>query len=136
MQGMKRAILMLACAAAVCAAGDSWDKVQQLKGGAALRIYKVNAQAPLTATLDRAGEQSLIVFTRNGQLSIPKEEIDRLDWRPAQRVDRTARVNRKVAPKGAEVTSNTMPGATTTVGVKLGKKAPFETIYRREDAAK
>jgi hypothetical protein len=137
---MKQAVLLLLAAVGAFAADDSWAKVQELKNGAELRIYKVNEQAPVVAKLDRAGEESLIVVTKNEQVSIPKEEIDRIDCRTAQperQVEKT-RVNRKVVPKGAEVTSNTVPGATTTVttGLKIPSKPSFETVYRRTPADK
>lgn len=137
---MKRAILLLLTAAAAFGAEDPWMKVRELKSGVELRIYKLNEQAPILAQLDQAGEESLIVITKNAQLSIPKQDIERIDYREArsQRRGKGVRVERKVAAKNAEVTNNTIPGATTSVatGIRLPFRAHFETIYRRTAAGK
>jgi hypothetical protein len=137
---MKRAILLLLTAAAAFGAEDPWMKVRELKSGVELRIYKLNEQAPILAQLDQAGEESLIVITKNAQLSIPKQDIERIDYREArsQRRGKGVRVERKVAAKNAEVTNNTIPGATTSVatGIRFPSRAHFETIYRRTAAGK
>ena len=137
---MKRIVLLLLTAMAALAAEDPWVQVRELKSGTELRIYRVNTKEPFLAKLDQASDESLIVITKNGQVSIPKEDIQRLDCRrvpPHRRVKET-RADRKIAPKGAETTSNTIPGATTSVKTRLDipSKPGFEKIYARTPADK
>lgn len=131
-------LLSLVTAVAAFTDDDPWAKVRELKGGTQLRIYKVGEKDPIVAKLDRAGEESVIVITKTAQVSIPKEEIERLDVRVAGSRSAAAqtRVDRKVAPKGAEVAGNTIPGATTSVTSGLHRPQGFATIYRRPPAGK
>jgi hypothetical protein len=82
----------------------------------------------------------LVVITKNGQVSISKQDIERIDRRRGQRrrLVKDTRTDRKVAPKGAETTSNTIPGVTTSVktGLDLPSRAAFEKIYDRATARK
>ena len=137
---MKRSVVLLLTAMAALAAEDSWLRVRELDRGAELRIYRVKAKAPLRAKLERAGDESLIVKTGSGQESIPKEEIERIDCRraPSERLVKETRVDRKIAAKGAETGSNTIPGATTSVKTSLGilSKPRFEKIYDRKPAGR
>ncbi len=139
-QDMKRIVLLLLTAMAALAAEHSWTQVRELRRGAELRIYRVNMKEPLPAKFDQATDESLIVITKNGQTSIPKEDIDRLDCRVAKPrpLVKDTRVDRKTAAKGAERTSNTIPGATTSVrtGLDLASKPGFEKIYERTPAGK
>ncbi len=138
-QGMKRIVLLLLTAMVALAAEDSWLKVRELESGAELRIYRVNTKKPLPAKFDRASDESLIVITKNGQTSIPKEDIERLDCREAKprRLVKDTRVDRKIAQKGAERTSNTIPGTTTSVRTGLDILSPgFQKIYERTPAGK
>jgi hypothetical protein len=137
---MKRIVLLLLTAMAALAAEDSWVQVRELKSGAELRIYRVNAKEPFLAKLDQASDESLIVITKNGQVSIPKEDIQRLDCRraPPHRLVKETRVERKIPPKGAEITNNTIRGATTSVKTRLDipSESAFEKIYDRTPAGK
>ena len=135
---MKPILLLLLTAMAALAAEDSWAQVRELKSGAELRIYKVNTKEPLLAKFDQASDESLIVITKNGQLSIPKEDIERVDCRRAKPHRTVTRADRKIAPRGAETTSNTIPGATTSVKTALDfpSKPAFEKIYDRTSAGK
>jgi len=130
--------MLLVAAMTALADDDPWAKVRDLKSGSQLRIYKVGEKDAIFAKLDQAGEESLIVITKNAQVSIPKEEIERLDLRVVglRSAAKQTRVDRKVAPKGAEVTGNTIPGATTSVTSGLSRPQPFETIYRRAPEGK
>jgi hypothetical protein len=125
---------------ALLAAEDLWVQVRELKSGAELRIYKVNTKEPFLAKFDRASEESLIVVTKTGQVSIPKEQIERLDRRrsPAPRIVKDTRVDRKIAPNRAETTNGTLPGVTTSAKTTLDipSKPAFEKIYDRTPEAK
>jgi hypothetical protein len=111
---------------------DPWQAVRQLKPGIELRVYKQGAKDPLAAKFDALGADSLILTTKDGQLSIPKQEIQRIDCRRAGAgLLKRTRAERKVAPKGAEISQNTTPGGTTTVrtGFDLPLKSAFYTVY-------
>ncbi len=137
---MNSLILLLLSAIAAPASDDPWQPVRELQHDAELRIYKVNAKDPLSAKFERATDGSVIVITKTGQLSIPREEIERLDCRRADRdrIVKGTRVDRKVAAQGAEITGNTTPGATTSVKttLELPTKSAFYTVYDRKAAAK
>ena len=137
--GIERIVPLLLAATALLTAEDPWVQVRELKSGAELRIYKLNTTQPLEAKFDRASEESLIVVTKAGQVSIPKELIERLDCRrePPTRLKDT-RVDRKIAPNRAQTTNGTLPGVTTSVKTRLDipSKPAFEKIYERKAEAK
>lgn len=132
---MKRIVPLLLTAIAVLAAEDPWVQVRELKSGAELRIYRVNTEKPLLAKFDQATGESLMVVTKTGQVSIPKEQIERLYCRrtPPPRLVKDTRVDRTITPKGAESTNHTLPGVTTSVKTLLDipSKSAFEKIYDR-----
>ena len=137
---MKRIVPLLLTAMAALAAEDSWVQVRELKSGTELRIYRVDRKQPFLAKFDQASDESLIVITKNGQVSIPKEQIERLDCRraPSHRLVKETRADRKIAPRGAEIGNNTIPGAITSVKTRLDIpwKSAFEKIYDRTPAGK
>ncbi len=108
----------------------------QGESGTEVRIFKVNSREAVQAKLDQASEESLIVTTKTGQISIPKDEIDRIDSRTdaARRLMKQTQAGRKVEARGAELTRNTIPGGTTTVktDLNLPAKAGFTMIYSRQ----
>jgi len=130
---MKRIVLLLLTAMAALAAENSWVEVRELKRGAELRIYRVNTKEPFLAKFDQASDESLIVITKNGQVSIPKEDIQRLDRRraPPHRLLKETRVERNVPRKAIR-------GVTTWVTTRLDipPEPAFEKIYDRTPAAK
>ncbi|MBI4892862.1 MAG: hypothetical protein HY821_19725 [Acidobacteria bacterium] len=95
MRRTKVTVLILACAAVFAA--DDWAKVKELKSGSDLKIHRVGKPV-LEAKMDQATEESLLVATKKEQLSIPKEEIVRIEAR---------------APGGKPVTTTT---STTGLG--------------------
>jgi hypothetical protein len=133
---MKPTIFLLALA--LFAADDPWTKVRELKSGTELRIYKRNAKQPLLAKMDQATEESLVIVVKNEQVAVPKEEIDRVDHRPAggSRVTResTTKTNTVANPSpdqqrpGGSVAS---PSSSSSTNFSIGSKPDFETIYRR-----
>jgi hypothetical protein len=133
MQAMRLAVLLMLCALTALPAEDTWAKVRELKSGTELRIYKTNSKDALEAKFERAGDDSLIVTTKSQELSVPKEDIERVDVRRANGGRLKTHADRKVAQKGAEVTQNTIPGGTTTVttGMSFPSKPGFETVYKR-----
>ena len=136
----KIATFMLA-AAVLLGADTSWTRVKEVKSRAELRIYKKGAREPITATFDDANDERLIVVVKNEQVAIPKEDIDRLDARPAAtprklNVEKTEKVT-EPDPVPNPRTGPAAPGESTSSNVSFGGSKPdFETIYRRAPGAK
>jgi hypothetical protein len=122
-------------------AGDPWSNVRDLKSGVELRIFKRDSRRPIVATLERATEHLLFIATKDRQTSIPKDEIDRIDQRPAQSGNRFEKES-KVATKMSDGTEGAAgrPGShagvstSSSTGVRFGTKPEFETVYRRPGA--
>ena len=131
---------LLLCLAAFAAA-DQWVKVRELHGGTELRIYKKNATQPVIAKMADATDNSLIVVVKNEEMSIPKDEIDRIDYRPQKSGHVTTETHTKTddpntqAPLGPQRNAR-VPGSSSSSIASFGGKPDFETIYRRSAAAK
>ena len=139
---MRALLLALLTAAAGFAAEDPWIKVRELKTGAELRIYKTGAKQPVLAKLDEAREDSLVVVLKNAQVAIAKEEIERIDFRPAQKGRRT-KVETKTTAEPTDQKPVVLlglprspPGSrrSTSSGLTFSSGPDFETIYRRKPA--
>jgi uncharacterized sporulation protein YeaH/YhbH (DUF444 family) len=123
-------------------ADNPWAKVQELKSRSELRIYKKGAREPLMATLDEVTEDRILIVVKNEQMSVPKDDIDRLDARPPGKtspkfvkettVKTTEPDYTPHPPEGVKV-----PGESynTSVSRSSGSKPDFETVYRRPPAA-
>ena len=133
---LKTAGALLLLVAAACAAEDSWDKVRQLASGSELRIYQTGSRKPVTARLYRVSGDSLVVIVKNFETAIPKDTVERLDWRPADsaaRVDAEARRvvgTRESAVTGRSGESN-VPARSTLGGIRIRPPREFQTVYRR-----
>jgi hypothetical protein len=127
---------MLAATAAF-AADDPWAKVQALKSGTEIRVMKKGATQPLVGKIDEADAQRLILVVKTEQLAIAKDQIDRVDYRPAAKrvtVNGTTTQNDPAAAKEPRAGMNHEPeggGTTSSAGINVGSKPDFETIYRR-----
>jgi hypothetical protein len=122
----------------VFAADDPWDKVRELKSGTELRILKRGSSKPVMATMDEANDERLIVVIKNEQLAIQKEDIDRIDFRPAvksratKETHTTTTDSTQTTPVGPQPKgSQPGPSSSTTTTYGGGSKPDFETIYRR-----
>jgi hypothetical protein len=110
-------------------AGDEWTKVRSLKTGAELRVYKKGSTQPVSALMDELTDENLIVIVKKTQMAIPKDQIDRIDARPASGgATKETTTKQTVDPDGKESTS-------TSTGYSFGGKPNFETVYRRPPAA-
>jgi hypothetical protein len=123
-------------------AEDPWMKVRAIKSGSELRILKREAKQPLLATFDEATDERIVVVVKNEQVSIPKEDIDRLDARPktGRPVTRESKVT--TSAPGNPAPTDQRPGGgppgpsqSVSSGVSFGSKPDFETVYRRLPAA-
>lgn len=136
---MLRILLPFVLILAASAADDPWAKIRELKSGSELRVYKRGATQPLVAKLDQLTDDAVVVALRNEQTAIPKEEIDRIDYRPARtggllkqesrtKVD-NSRDGERAGPKPNPGPSG--PSTSTSSGVTFNPKPDFETVYRR-----
>ena len=143
---MLRAFLLLCAAALAFAADDPWAKVKELKTGAELHVFKRGATQFLTVKMDELTEENLVVISKNTQLAIPRDQIDRIDARPNGRArtmtnTQTAEQNAATDPRSTIPGPNQPPGAlhaqtTTTSSGVTWTKQDFETIYRRTAGSK
>ena len=139
---MLRIVLLLLTAMTAVAADDPWGKVRQLKSGTELRIYKNGAKQPILARFDEATEDQLRIATKNEQLAIAKQDVDRVDYRPAQPGGRVTRQTRTTTddPAAAKPVPGTpgsrpAPSSSSSSSLSVGSKPDFETVYRRPPAA-
>jgi hypothetical protein len=135
---MLRVLLLTLVGLTAFAAENSWDKVRELKTGTELRIIKKGARQPLIGTMDEANDERLIVVIKNEEIAIQKDDIDRIDFRPAtkSRVAKETRTTQsdttQTAPVGPQPKgSQSGPSSSTTTSFSGAPKPDFETIYRR-----
>jgi hypothetical protein len=137
---MTRIATFMLAAAVLLGADSSWTRVKELKSHAELRIYKKGAREPINATFDDANDDHLIVVVKNEQVAIPKEDIDRLDARPAAtprkvNVQKTEKIT-DPDPVPNPRSGPPAPGESSSSNVSFGGSKPdFETIYRRAAAS-
>jgi len=117
------------------AADDPWKKVQDLKSGTELQVYREGAAKPLDATLDEARDDVLVVVVKKEQTAIPKAEINRIDYRPGKRaVTRETKQTTGTAGAGAPPAGMDhgpdVPGNGWSSNVSVSKPG-FENIYMR-----
>jgi hypothetical protein len=137
---MSRILLSVLTLAVLLGAENPWDKVRQLKSGTDLRIYKTGAVKPLDAKMDEATADHLGVVIKNRQVSIARDQIDRIDSRAPAGKAVTTREDKSAikmaspdptqpwqgSPGITQSTSSTVSRSRTTTG--------FETVYRRPPA--
>jgi hypothetical protein len=134
------AIFLLAAGAALAAGDNTWTKVKELKSGTDVRVLKHGSLQPVLGKFDEADDDRLMLVVKNEQIAIPKDQIDRLDYRPppprATRetkttVDEGPPKQPKMGMNGMDTGSTT--STTTSVGIQ--GKGSFETLYRRPSPA-
>jgi hypothetical protein len=135
---MRSVVLFALASLTLFAADNPWDKVRELKTGTELRILKRGSSKPVIGTMDEANDGRLIVVIKNEQLAIQKEDIDRIDFRPAAK-SRAAKETHTTETDSTQTTpvgpqpkgSQPGPSTSTTTTYGGGSKPDFETIYRR-----
>ena len=138
---MHRLAIVLLSAVAAFAADDAWTKVKELKSGTEVRILKHGTLKPIEGKLDEARDIDLVVVVKNEQIAIPKEAIDRLDYRPAKPGGRITRETKTTTeqpdgkPPAGMAHGAAVPSTSYSSNVVLGSKPDYETIYRRPPAA-
>ena len=137
---MRYFLFLLAAAAAFAAADDSWTKVKDLKSGTEIRILKRGSVKPIEGKLDEARDDAVVIVLKNEQVSVPKDQIDRLDYRPkpSSRVRKTGDAKQTPpdsTPPAGMSHGPAVPGTTYSSGLSVGSKPDYETLYRRPTGA-
>jgi hypothetical protein len=136
---MVRSLLLLLSVAMLFAADDPWKKVQDLKSGTELQVYREGSAKPLEAKLDEARDDVLVVVIKKEQTAIPKSEINRIDYRPTGRTvtketkQTTGTVTAGPPPAGMDHGPD-VPGNGWSSGISVSKPG-FENIYMRRSPA-
>ena len=137
---IRNLIVWGAMALAAAAADDAWSKVKEVKSGTELKIFRKDAKQPMLVKMDEATDDSLIVLLKNEQISISKDQIERIDARPAKgRVIRETKTvvedpGAKVNPPNRPHEAN-IPTTSSSSGLSIGSKPEFELLYRRSAAS-
>ena len=138
-----RMLLLCLAALTACAADTGWDKVCELKTGTELRVFKKGSRQPILGTMDEANTERLIVVVKNEEIAVHKDDIDRIDFRPAGKTHGTKETRTTqsdstqttpVGPAGQHATPG--PSTTTSTTYSSGSKPDFQTIYRRTASPK
>ncbi|HWE49593.1 MAG TPA: hypothetical protein VG273_07390 [Bryobacteraceae bacterium] len=125
-------------AALLAGADTSWTRVKDLKTRSELRVYKKGAREPISATLDEANDDRIVVVTKNQQIAIPKEDIDGIDARPiaAPRKVNVESTSKETPPDPLPQRHGepAVPGSSSSSNISVGGNKPnFETVYQRSD---
>jgi hypothetical protein len=141
---MRRCLfLLLAAAAAAMGADDPWLAVTKIKTDTEIRVLKKGVTQPVLGKFYEANDEHLVLVVKNDQIAIAKDQIDRVDARPAGgRVTVESRTTTDDPQAAKPPDTNGMdghPGAgsgtTTKSGVSVGGRPDFETVYRRSMGA-
>ena len=140
---MRRLVIALACFGAILASAadttalhDPWAKVRDLKTGTEVRVFKKGSVKAIVATLNEATDDNLIVDLKNQEIAIPREEIDRIDYRPPQTSSRVSSETHTADHPATGGPPNPrsdadLPSTESSSSVSFGGKPDFQTIYRR-----
>lgn len=126
------------------AADNPWAKVQAIPNRSELHVWQKGARDPLTATFADASENGIVVVVKNKQMTIAKEDIDRIDSRPPAgkakpAVTTTEKSNDPdYTPQSHPNNGPALPSTETSGGVSFGSgdKGEFKTVYVRPLAPK
>jgi hypothetical protein len=120
------------------AADNSWDRVKELKSGSEIRIIRKGLREPLLARFDEANDERVLIVSKNAQMAVEKDEVERLDARPAPKPGAKKATTTSTAtttnpdhtphPAGGVPVPQTSYGSAVSFGSGKGE---FETIYRR-----
>src|SRR5260370_29938970 len=140
---MRNLCLFLCTAFLAFGVDDQWAKLKELKTGTELRVFKKGAAQPVLVKMDELTDDNLVVINKNEQAAIPRDQIDRVDYRPSgkSRITRetTTKVNDGVGdPKAVIPRPNggpAGPSTSTSSGLSIGSEPDFEPVYKRPPAS-
>jgi hypothetical protein len=139
---MRKLALFLCTAFLAFGADDPWAKLKELKTGTELRVFKKGAALPVLVKMDELTDDNLVVINKNEQTAIPRDQIDRVDYRPSG--SRVTRTNTTKVTDGVGDPKSVIPGpnggtsgpsTSTSSGLSIGSKPDFETVYKRPPSA-
>jgi hypothetical protein len=138
-----RILLVILPVLSLSAAGDPWDKVREVKSGTELRIFKKGGKPPVLATMDEANDERIVVVIKNEQTALPKDEIDRIDFRPPgggkARVTKESKIDNDAVNKDIRQAKPgdrpSGPSGSSGGGLSFGGKPDFQLLYRRQAGA-
>ena len=132
------AFLGAVAVAAMAANPDPWAAVTKVKSGTEIRVWKKGSMQPILGRFDEADNERLILVVKNEEIAIPKEQVDRLDARPAQAGSRVTVEGKNTTddPQAAHeppigMHSQPVVGTSSSSSVNVTGKPDFETVYRR-----
>jgi hypothetical protein len=132
------ALLAALAAAAFAATPDPWAAVVKVKSGTEIRVWKKGSMQPVLGKFDEADDERLLLVVKNEQIAIPKDQIDRLDARPAQSGSRvkvegknTTDDPQKAHEPPVGMHAEPVVGTSSSAGVNITGRPDFETVYRR-----
>jgi hypothetical protein len=134
---MRGLVIVLLAAVTAFAADDPWTKVRDLKSGTELRIFKKGGMHPILAKMEEANPDSLIIVLKTEELAIPRDQIDRIDYRPLRTGGRVTKDMREaVEPADAKTAAespNNIPSETvgSSTSYVFNPQPDFQTVYRR-----
>src|SRR5262249_55001803 len=99
---------------------------------------------PLWPGSNEANEHRMVIVVKNQQVAVPRDEIDRIDYRaPNSGTKATKETRTKRADPNAGASRVGMPseqgkvnvpgGGSSSTAVTFGSKGEFETVYRRPE---
>ena len=139
---MRTNVFLLLAVWGAFAAGDDWKKLADLRTGTELKIYERGSSQPRLAKFSDTTDESLLVVLQNEQVSIPRDRIDRIDYRPlkkdAPKTTTQTKLDDPAAPSSSgpqgplapRHSDSGIPGSSSTTSVSLSS-GEYQTIYRR-----
>jgi len=132
-------LITVVALSAAFAADEAWSKVKALESGAEVRITKTGSRTPILAKFDEATEESIVIATKTEQVSIPKEQIEKIEARPKQTGSRVVRentvhnnpVDKDAARPTAGATRTPGPAGSASSGLTFGNKPDFQVVWTR-----
>jgi hypothetical protein len=136
---MTRLALILLTVLTLFGADNPWLKVRQLPNRSELRIYRKGDKSPLNAVLADTSDDAIVVVAKNKQLTVRKDEIDRLDARPPAKASKpevtttSKQTDPDYTPQPGPGARPALPGTSSSSGLTFGgNKGDFKTVYTRK----
>lgn len=116
---------------------SDWSRLKDLTPGSELRIYRQGSPKPLEARFGEIREDHLVILRKDEETSIPRTEIDRIDWRaskPAVKRETVTSTDPRAVPGSQPPDPRRRtggPSGSTSSTVTFRGKGRFETVYLR-----
>ncbi len=122
---MIRTLIVLIGALAAFGADDGWKKVQELKSGVDVRVFKKGASEALLAQFYEADGDKITIIIKKEQVAIRKTDVTRIEAR--------SRLIKRETTKEAKQTYDPNKGPSSSWGTSYSlDKPPFDLVYTRK----